>query len=219
MQSPENRARIDVLISLLGLIAALSLSVAVLGRLWSYLPLFYATVFSMVALRVLPSARGQLFMAAPLGYRVVLPAGSLVLTGKMYRFTLLPLHDELSVRVGWWQHAAVNPGTGLESFFMFYGESTRYAVPVREAAASARAAKELARINGSGFAHGWHAHQLQVLAERQRRTMAAVFLDSIAEAAAFNVPGVAERIAGGRVYYRFADGSEASLAHVPRRAR
>src|SRR5687768_6598303 len=84
MQSQGNRARVDILISALGLIAALSLSIAVLGRLWSYLPLLYTTVFSMIALRVLYSTRGQLFVEAPLGYRVLLPAGSLVFSAKRY---------------------------------------------------------------------------------------------------------------------------------------
>ena len=74
--------------------------------------------------------------------------------------------------------------------------------------------KELGRINGRGHAHGWHAQQLQAEAGRQGRSMADVFRDSIQESSAFNVPAEAVCIHRGRVFYRFADGSEADFPQV-----
>ena len=74
-------------------------------------------------------------------------------------------------------------------------------------------AKELARINGRGHAHGWHAQELQKRAAREGHTMAALFAQDVHETSAFNVPAAAVRMWRGRVYYRFADGSEAAYAH------
>ena len=73
------------------------------------------------------------------------------------------------------------------------------------------AAKELARINGRGHAKGWHAHDLQSRATREGRTMADLFSEDLGQTSAFNVPAEAVRIRHGRVFYRFADGSEADF--------
>jgi hypothetical protein len=70
---------------------------------------------------------------------------------------------------------------------------------------------ELARINGRRHAAGWHAQRLQ---ESEGRTMADLFLDSTRDTAAFDVPAEAVRIHRGRVFYRFADGSEVDFPHV-----
>ena len=74
--------------------------------------------------------------------------------------------------------------------------------------------KELARINGRGHAGGWHAQRLQERATSEGRTMADLCLDSNRDTAAFNVPAEAVRIHRGRVFYRFADGSEVDFPQV-----
>lgn len=79
---------------------------------------------------------------------------------------------------------------------------------------NAAVTKELARINGRGHANGWHARQLQAVAGRLGRSMAEVFRDSVQDSSAFNVPAEAVRIDRARVFYRFADGSEADFPQV-----
>lgn len=71
-------------------------------------------------------------------------------------------------------------------------------------------------INARGWARGWHAMQLQKEAAQTGRTMAALHLERVANVSAFNVPAEATKISGGRVYYRFIDGSECSHTYVKR---
>jgi hypothetical protein len=79
---------------------------------------------------------------------------------------------------------------------------------------SARATRELARINGRGHARGWHAGELERQAAREGRSMADFFGESIRDATAFNVPAEAIHIHRGRVFYRSADGSEANFPRL-----
>jgi ribonuclease I len=76
---------------------------------------------------------------------------------------------------------------------------------------------EVQRINGRGFARGWHATELQRKATAAGQSMAEYFAAEIALASAFNVPAEATVIKGGRVHYRFIDGSVTSFRHVKRR--
>lgn len=71
-------------------------------------------------------------------------------------------------------------------------------------------------INARGWARGWHAMQLQKEAEQTGRTMAALHLERVANVSAFNVPGEATAIRGGKVHYRFLDGSVCSHPYVKR---
>ncbi|WP_163066009.1 hypothetical protein, partial [Acinetobacter baumannii] len=73
---------------------------------------------------------------------------------------------------------------------------------------------EIQRINGAGLARGWHAEMLQRDANQVGRTMATIHNERVAGAAAFSVPAEAIAIRGGRVHYRFLDGSETSHPYV-----
>jgi hypothetical protein len=75
---------------------------------------------------------------------------------------------------------------------------------------------EVQRINDRGFARGWHATMLQREATQTGRTMAALHSERVANVAAYNVPAEATAIRGGKVHYRFIDGSEASHPYVKR---
>jgi hypothetical protein len=78
------------------------------------------------------------------------------------------------------------------------------------------AQKEIDRINARGFARGWHATMLKRESTQTGRTMAALHLERVANVSAFNVPAEATAIKGGKVHYRFIDGSECSHPYVKR---
>jgi hypothetical protein len=111
-----------------------SLGIVLLGQLFEFLPLFYASAFASVALHVLSSSRGVLFLRAPFGHVVTLPEGACVLSAKMYHFEQRPLMEPMTVRVGWWQHQLVGDGSGMRSYYLFFHGSTRYALPTDLAA-------------------------------------------------------------------------------------
>lgn len=67
------------------------------------------------------------------------------------------------------------------------------------------------RLNSRGFARGWHAEMLQRDATRLGATMAALFLQRIKNASAYNVPAEAISARGAKVQYRFLDGSTVTL--------
>lgn len=136
MKNYKRSPATELLVSLLGLTAALSLGIVLLGRLFDFLPLFYASAFASLALHVLSSRAGVLFLRAPLGRVVALPEGAWVLCGKMYHFQQRPLMEPMTVRVGWWQHKLVRDGSGLRSYYMFFHQKTRYALATDSAAAN-----------------------------------------------------------------------------------
>ena len=65
----------------------------------------------------------------------------------------------------------------------------------------------LDKINGLGWANGWHAQQLQTQAKAAGKTMAEQFHENIKDASGFNIHATAINSKGGKVQYRFLDGS------------
>lgn len=65
----------------------------------------------------------------------------------------------------------------------------------------------LDKINERGWGNGWHAERLEAQAKAAGKTMAQQFCENIANAAAFNIPAVAIASKGGKVCYKFRDGS------------
>ena len=64
-------------------------------------------------------------------------------------------------------------------------------------------------INARGFAKGWHAMTLELLASRQGGTMAEHHQRMVQNSSAFNVPAECTRVTADWIFYRFSDGSTA----------
>lgn len=63
------------------------------------------------------------------------------------------------------------------------------------------------KINERGWGNGWHAQMLQGQAKAAGKTMAEQFHENIKDASGFNIHATAIASKGGKVTYRFLDGS------------
>ena len=164
----------DLMITLLGLIAALSLGFALLGQLWEFLPLVYLSTGSMVALHALTSSTGAAILTAPLGFVVSLPAGTVIFAGKMHRFRAGPLLAPLTVRVGWWQRRILGGDGGPETFYVFFHDRTRYALSLeaaRDHRSRGRGAEVTGHITRILYAEGYTAADVTVQDHTGRETV------------------------------------------------
>lgn len=163
---PRSRSfHTDLAVSLLGLIAALSLGFALLGQLWEFLPLVYVSTGSMVALQALTTPTGAAMLSAPLGFVVSLPAGTVIFAGKMHRFRTWPLPEPMTVRVGWWQRRTLGGDGGRRTFYLFSRDRTRYALSLeaaRDHRRRARRAEVIGRITRILYADGYTSADVTV---------------------------------------------------------
>lgn len=133
METSSRSFTTDLMITLLGLTAALSLGFALLAQLSDFLPLVYVSTGSMLALHALTSSTGRAIRSVPIGFVVSLPAGTIIFAGKMHRFRAGPLLNPLTVRVGWWQRRILGGDGGPETFYVFFHDRTRYALSLKAA--------------------------------------------------------------------------------------
>lgn len=72
----------------------------------------------------------------------------------------------------------------------------------------------VAEINERGWANGWHAEELARKAKAAGVPMADMFVDSIKQASAFNVPAKCTKVTTAWIYYEFSDGSTAKFLNT-----